>query len=145
MAIVGYAQAASRASPRPLNDPLNGIMTTVERGQRLTRRLLSVSRKHPVRPERLSLTSWSSHVDLLRSAVGEGVDVNDRFESCTIWIRSWYTIASADDLWICPPNAFRATERTDRSGTVTAELSCYRCDNSADIRRCEVGLCQSFR
>ncbi|MEZ2354325.1 response regulator [Caballeronia sp. RCC_10] len=79
MAIVGYAHAALRADPRPHSDsvsaPLKGIMATVERGQRLTRRLLSVSKKHPVRPERLSSTNWSSHVDLLRSAVGEGVAI----------------------------------------------------------------------
>jgi len=74
MAIVGYAQAAARErGSAQFGTPVEGIMETVQRGQRLTRRLLSVSRKHPIRPEKLTLRNWSNHAELLKSASGDGV------------------------------------------------------------------------
>ncbi|MEZ2354811.1 hypothetical protein [Caballeronia sp. RCC_10] len=75
MAIVGYTQALSRSGSGQLSAPLDGIIATVRRGQKLTRKLLSVGKKQPVRPERLNLADWVGRLDLLRSAVGEGVRI----------------------------------------------------------------------
>ncbi|MCG7400451.1 MULTISPECIES: hybrid sensor histidine kinase/response regulator [Caballeronia] len=75
MAILGYAHAEARANPKGGSSATKGIVDTVQRGQRLTRRLLSVSRKQPVRPETVDLADSSSAIALLRSAVGEGVVV----------------------------------------------------------------------
>lgn len=76
MAIVGYAQAAARdGGSAQFGTLVEGIMGTVQRGQRLTRRLLSVSRKHPIRPEKLTLRDWSNHAELLKSASGDGVQI----------------------------------------------------------------------
>ncbi|GGD98465.1 hybrid sensor histidine kinase/response regulator [Caballeronia grimmiae] len=84
MAILGFAHAASRQAPQQRKESMDGILNAVQRGQNLTRRLLSVSKKQPLRPESISLVEWSRQMGLLRSAVGEGVVIE--------------TVAQ-DDLW----------------------------------------------
>ncbi|WP_248324061.1 MULTISPECIES: hybrid sensor histidine kinase/response regulator [unclassified Caballeronia] len=73
MAILGFTQAASRQTSQQRKQSLEGILTVVQRGQNLTRRLLSVSKKQPLRPQSISLVEWSKQMGLLPSAVGEGV------------------------------------------------------------------------
>lgn len=75
MSILGYAHAASRETAHHRVELLDRIVATVGRGQSLTRKLLSVGKKQPVRPEKLNLRDWSRNIGLLRSAVGEGVTV----------------------------------------------------------------------
>lgn len=88
MSILGYAHATSRAADSQRGDLLERIVATVRRGQSLTRKLLSVGRKQPVRPEKLNFTDWSRNIALLRSAVGEGVTVEltlqDRLWGCYV-------------------------------------------------------------
>ncbi|MCG7402970.1 MULTISPECIES: hybrid sensor histidine kinase/response regulator [Caballeronia] len=76
MGILGFTQAASRQAPQQQKQSFEGILSVVQRGQNLTRRLLSVSKKQPLRPQSISLVDWSKQMGLLQSAVGEGVVID---------------------------------------------------------------------
>lgn len=73
MAIVGYARAALEADPGARNGHLAGVQAAAERGKTLTRKLLSVARKQPMRVEAFDATRWAATFELLRSVASEGI------------------------------------------------------------------------
>ncbi|SDR54095.1 Signal transduction histidine kinase [Paraburkholderia fungorum] len=119
MSILGYAHAASRAANAQHSDLLDRIVKTVQRGQTLTRKLLSVSRKLPVRPEKLTVADWSRNVDLLRSAVGVGIEIE-----LTLQERLWECHVDQAELELALLNiAINARDAMNGRGQLSIHIS----------------------
>ena len=70
MAISAHAQKVLRSTPSVETD-IRALLRAVGTGEALTRRLLGVARKQPLREETLSLTEWANGFALVRATLGE--------------------------------------------------------------------------
>jgi CheY-like chemotaxis protein/nitrogen-specific signal transduction histidine kinase len=73
MSISANAQTSLR-STGPVTPQLHAILSAVDTGQALTRRLLGVARKQPLREEVLDVNHWAHKFALVRAALGEATE-----------------------------------------------------------------------
>jgi signal transduction histidine kinase len=73
MSVSANAQTSLR-STGPVTTQLHAILRAVDTGQALTRRLLGVARKQPLREEVLDVNQWANEFALVRAALGEATE-----------------------------------------------------------------------
>jgi len=70
MAISAHAQKVLRSTPSAETD-ITSLLRAVGSGEALTRRLLGVARKQPLREETLDLSQWANGFGLVRATLGD--------------------------------------------------------------------------
>lgn len=119
--ITGNLQLASRetASESPAQDRIDQAMKAVMRGATLASQLLSFARKQPLAPIVINLERLvTDTTEILQSAIGEGVELETRFESGL-----WNTNVDPNNLENALLNlSINARDAMERQGKLTISV-----------------------
>lgn len=118
MAISAQAQTGIRGAVQPTPE-LNAIMRAVGNGEALTRRLLGVARKQPLRQETLHVPEWAHGFELVKTALGDAISF--RLEMGT---DIWSVFVDASELELAILNvAVNARDAMPKGGSFTLSVN----------------------